>query len=255
MELNSTALTATGNTRLVNEDSYYLNGNYKEQACSNEESHENRTADYGIYAVCDGMGGEHNGYIASYLCARLLEDFQGRDISDFLPYFERANHLVCDYIREHDNLKSGSTAALICISGSKAVVYNIGDSRVYLCRNKELCQLSVDHTSAQRMVNMGCLTSEQAKKDRSRHTLTQHIGIFEEEFVIEPYKSEPFSIQPGDRFLLCSDGLSDSVDTHILNEILSDNTRSTKTACRRLVDYALANGSKDNITALVVDVR
>ena len=89
MELNSAALTATGNTRLVNEDSYYLNGSYKKQACSDEESHENRTADYGIYAVCDGMGGEHNGYVASYLCARLLEDFQGHDITDFLPYLKK----------------------------------------------------------------------------------------------------------------------------------------------------------------------
>ena len=255
MKLYSAALTATGNTLLVNEDSYYINGVYKAEACRSEEAHEGIASDDGVYAVCDGVGGEHNGYVASYLCARLLEDFKDRDISAYAPYFQKANQLVCAYIREQQNQKSGSTVALLCVHHGKAVVYNIGDSRVYRLRENVLSQLSVDHTNAQRLVNMGCLTSEQAGSDPARHILTQHIGIFEEEFLIEPYQSEEFAVYPGDRFLLCSDGLTDKLTPTDLRELMADGTRKPKIICRRLVDAALKSGSKDNITALIVDVR
>lgn len=89
---------------------------------------------------------------------------------------------------------------------------NVGDSRVYFFRSGVLHQITRDHSKSQRLVSMGILTEEEARNHPSKHELTQHLGIFPEEMLIDPEFSDPLDVHPGDLFLLCSDGLTDMVD-------------------------------------------
>ena len=254
MQIKSAALTAIGKARSINEDSFYINGIYKEKAMAKEESFVNTSQNRGLYAVCDGMGGANDGFVASYICARLLEDYQSKGVDEMESYFTEANRMVCKYIDEHNGKPTGSTVAAVFADNGCATVFNIGDSRVYFLRESELTKISVDHTSAQRMVNMGLLSAEQADKDASRHTLTQHVGIHESELVIEPYRSKPIFLKKRDRFMLCSDGLYESINETVIKSIISDLSAEPMEICRRLVDSGANSGGKDDITVVIIDI-
>lgn len=148
----------------------------------------------------------------------------------------------------------GTTLTALYLDQGKAICCNVGDSRCYFMRAGALRQLSADHTEAQQMVNMGILSPEQARKSKSWHKLTQHLGIFPEEFVIEPHFGPPLVLKSGDVFLLCSDGLTDMAADEQIAEILNTGKNAEQTA-DALVKLALSQGGRDNVTALVLKVR
>ncbi len=114
--------------------------------------------------------------------------------------------------------------------------------------------MSVDHDETTRLVNMGVLTPEQAVTDKRRHQLTQFLGMYEDEVVPEPYYSDEIIIEDGDLFFICSDGVCDVLSDDEIKRILLEN-ESIKETVNRLIDRALENGSKDNCTALLVEVK
>lgn len=114
-----------------------------------------------------------------------------------------------------------------------------------------LTQLSVDHTQAQMLLEQGIITPEQALTHRDRHVLTQHLGIFPEEMVVEPHCAEPVELKEGDIFLLCSDGLTDMLsDDEICAVLLGETALEVK--AHALINAALANGGRDNVTVVLV---
>jgi serine/threonine protein phosphatase PrpC len=198
------------------------------------------------------MGGEEYGELASLTAVSVLGDFSRDFDARADEYIRRANEIICDAIEKNGGMRIGTTMAVLSVSGRTARAYNIGDSRIYFMRDGVLRQISLDHTQVQRLINQGIITPEKAKTHPERHKLTQHLGIFPEEMIIEAYKAEPIEVQPGDIFLLCSDGLTDMVEDADIAAILAA-CGSPEEKSSALIAAALNNGGRDNVTALVVN--
>ena len=256
LKISCVAVTNVGNVRDNNEDNFYVNEEYKKSTLSLNEYYEdsNIRKQY-LYAVCDGMGGEELGEAASMIAVKTLALYQEADIkSNIINYIQEANKLICDEIEKNDGVRMGTTLALLYINEGKAIAYNIGDSRVYLFRKNKLIQLSEDHTQAQRLVDLGLLKKSAAANHKDKHKLTQHLGIFPNELIIEPYESQEINIKQNDIFLLCSDGLTDMLSDDDIAGILSDKQEGTKALAKKLMEKALQNGGKDNITVVLSKV-
>ena len=254
-KLTSSVCCDVGKIRDNHEDNYYLCGTYREDV-NLLRSRDEHTGydDCALFSVCDGMGGQEHGEIASLIAIKHLRPHDMHSVkSEAQKDFLESNQAICDEIIKADGVRMGSTVAALYIDRGKAISGNIGDSRVYLFRDHELNQISEDHDEAARLVKMGVLTPEEAKKDKRRHRLTQHLGLFEDELIPEVYWSELIEIKDGDRFLLCSDGITDMLSDELICEILNNNDNTEKTA-DLLIEQALSVGGKDNATALVVDV-
>ena len=128
--------------------------------------------------------------------------------------------------------------------------FGVGDSRIYMMRSGMLQQISKDHTIVQQMVDSGAITKEEARTHKRRHILSQNIGIFPDELIIEPHFAEPIELKEGDVFPLCSDGLTDMVSDDAIRTILANNEDA-----EGLVAAALENGGRDNVTVIVIKVN
>lgn len=254
MVIKSAAATNAGKIRENNEDNFYICGKYKESAemADYECSCDEKRGAY-LYSVCDGMGGAQFGELAALLAVKTLAKYENNFDVVYSKYVDEANALICDEINAHDGKRIGTTFTALSICGDIARAYNIGDSRIYMLRNGELSQLSVDHTQAQMLVRQGIITAEQAKTHKHRNVLTQHFGIFPEEMVIEPSVAEPIEIMVGDIFLLCSDGLTDMVSEEAICSTLLYGDK-LKEIADKLIGQAIENGGHDNVTVLVVKV-
>lgn len=255
-KIEGAVVTDVGKRRKGNEDNYYLFGLYKHDT-SVELKKERKTALAGqlLAAVYDGMGGEEAGEIASLTAAKsfipcALENVQEEAVRQVMD----TNNVICAEMRKRGGGRMGTTAVLLYIDKGKAVCCNVGDSRCYLIRNGVLRLLSVDHSEGENMIRMGIMSEEQARKSKSWHKLTQHLGIFPEEFMLEPHFSEEIRLQEGDSFVLCSDGLTDMVMDDALARLAGGTQEAAETA-QRLVEEALKNGGRDNVTAMVLRVK
>lgn len=181
---------------------------------------------------------------------QILFDIAIRGFEGVEQYVAEANQKICGIMRE-ENLRMGSTMVLLSIRGEKCRVYNIGDSRAYLFRKGRAYRLTSDHTVAASLIACGVLTEEQAAMDIRRHQLTQNIGIFAEEMIIQPTAGPEINLKNGDALLLCSDGVTDALPDSCLAEIFSRNLPAEVLAKTAAVT-AMNRGSSDNVTALVV---
>lgn len=254
--ITAAARTHTGLVRGNNEDNLYLCGQYRRDISLGEFRTEHRGgAGEFLAAVCDGMGGETKGECASLLAVQNLIPSKFDKIRETAQVcIRQANTQICAEIEKNGGRRMGSTLAALYIDEGKAISCNIGDSRVYLLREGALRQLSTDHNKARRMIELGVLTPEQAARHPSRHELTQHLGIFEHEMILEPAFSETIELRPGDRFLLCSDGLTDMAAEQDISKKLREDLPPEKQA-EDLVQMALEGGGRDNITVVVVHVK
>jgi protein phosphatase len=227
-----------GSLRPDNQDNFYCNGLFKTVKEANQNFYAQRAfTRQGLFAVFDGMGGESYGELASAMAASLLHK-QAKKIlarpNKYLPRFiGEANKRVCLEAAGR-GLNIGPTLALALVKGEWARAVNLGDSRVYLWQNGGLIRLSEDH---------------RALYQHGRR-LSQYLGVAEEEFIIEPHYAA-VKLYPGDKLLLCSDGLTDMLDDDALKSILMLNAQPKEIACK-LGAAALGSGGKDNITALVL---
>lgn len=201
-----------------------------------------------LYAVCDGMGGANAGEVASGLAAETL----AVEVAKGTPLHvaaEAANTAV--FQRAHDNLEQtgmGTTLTAFVLEGAVARFAHIGDSRAYLLRDGELRQVSDDHSLVGEMVRDGRLTEAEAAIHPHRSILSRALGT-EPQARIDEFTED---LLPGDRLLLCSDGLSGPVSADDIRVAL---TRSDpQQAAERLILEARRQGGPDNITAVVVRV-
>lgn len=253
MKIQASVICHVGRVRSNNEDNYYLQGEIRQDVDQlNTRAQFVGTDACTLFAVADGMGGEAQGEFASLTAVKSLRACAMEQVCvTATRSINRANALIC---REMDRIgrRMGTTLAALYIDAGKAVACNVGDSRVYLLRDGSLTQLSTDHSQVQQMIDLGILSPEDARTHPNRHMLTQHLGIREEEMILQPAFSEELELKSGDIFLLCSDGLTDMVDDDAIQTALSSGTPEYQV--QTLVEQALAAGGRDNVTVLVATV-
>lgn len=263
IEILSAVSIHVGKKRRNNEDNFYYNGIFLDQ--SNREipvSFSNKKQDkIQIYAVCDGMGGEAAGEEASFIAVKTLEKYQKmiskikyHDFNKYIDmYISETNDLICDRRKNNENKRIGTTLALLCIENENVHLYNVGDSRIYRLRKGKLIQLSEDHTQAMRLLKIGAISEKDIKTHVHRNKLTQHMGILPEEMKINPtHKS--LKVKNKDKYLLCSDGITDVLNDDEILKIMKQD-KSEKVIVSQLINTAIAKGSRDDTTAIIVTVN
>jgi serine/threonine protein phosphatase PrpC len=212
-----------------------------------------------VFGVADGMGGHQAGEIASDIAARIIRDRLSAGASNVgvvVASVVEANASI--YQAAHTNVDHhgmGTTlTALVVLRADESnvarfVLVNVGDSRTYLLRSGELHRATVDHSYVQELVNTGHISEDEARSHPRRNIVTRALGI-------EPTVRVDTWLVPmvhGDRFILCSDGLVDEVHDDDIAAI-AIATADPQAAAEQLVAKANANGGRDNITVVVVDV-
>jgi protein phosphatase len=256
MRLETWGATDRGAARENNEDAFWVD------------------AGQGLFLVADGMGGLAAGEVASRLAvttvARVLTAPSPFDTREYVPpgtpawppaakRFRRAVEAANTAVLEASKDRFGSFGAsgmgstLVglhrCDDG--LVLANVGDSRAYRYRGGRLEQLSQDHSLVMARVRQGLLSPEQAAGSPERHIIYRALGMSE---ALEA-DLVPVACEPGDLYLLCSDGLTDAVDDAGLADILSRaSDEAPQELCRRLIQEALARQAQDNVTVVLVRV-
>jgi protein phosphatase len=240
MLLKHGVATDTGNVRPQNEDAYVASDH--------------------LFAVADGMGGHNAGEVASALATTLLlERAVGQTLSPewFVEAITSINRTIHESAAESTERRGMGTTicALALVKSQEAssepqqvALANVGDSRIYLARSGKFRQLSVDHSYVQELVTEGLITEEEARVHPRRNIVTRALGI-DDRVAVDSWLIPLF---PGDRFILCSDGLVDEVPTSDIAELAAQQ-REPQIIADALVALAKRNGGRDNITVVVVD--
>ena len=210
-----------------------------------------------LAVVCDGMGGAAAGRLASDMAAKQFVTFartgfavggteQDEDV--LRQACDSANRQIYHFASTSDEyVGMGTTLVGAIFRADTATFVNVGDSRAYRIARDGIVRITKDHSLVQQMVDRGELTPEQARRHPRRNIITRAVGS--DAFVTCDLYS--LAIRPGDIFLLCSDGLTNAVEEAELHRLAlaADDVES---ACRAMVDKALENNARDNITAVVV---
>ncbi len=209
-----------------------------------------------LYAVADGMGGHAGGEVASRLAVDALGAAFGRQPtgSGLSEAVVEANAIVWQHSLENPELRGmGTTLTAVGLVNEDGrdvlALVNVGDSRSYRLHDGELTQITTDHSLAEEMVRTGELTTSEAALHPHRHILTRALGV-SEDVAVDLWRIQPVR---GDRFLLCSDGLTNELDDDQIAEVLTSVSDPSQTA-DLLVRAARTHGGSDNITVVIVDV-
>lgn len=229
MKIRVGAATDTGRVREHNEDSYL--------------------AAAPLFAVADGMGGHQGGEVASRLALETIDELRARDDVALPQAVREANRAVLDQAARDRGLTGmGTTLTALVLKGDGIDLAHVGDSRAYLLRDGELQQLTEDHTLVHRMVMEGKLTEEEAKIHPHRSILTRALGV-ESDVEVD---GATVQVLPGDRVLLCSDGLTSMVTDERIHEVLATED-DPQEASAVLVRAANEAGGQDNVTVMILD--
>lgn len=207
-----------------------------------------RTETGGFLLVADGMGGHKTGDVAARLASEtILAQIRDKTPSPqaLLEAFEKANQRVYELAQRPEYRGMGTTATALWLDLPYALIAHVGDSRAYLLRKGELIQLTEDHSWVAERMRQGLLTAEEARTHRWRNVITNALGSFPEARVdLLGLKAEP-----GDLFLLTTDGLYTVLEDKTLQEVLKEFP--PEEAARRLVDLANEWGGPDNISLAI----
>jgi PPM family protein phosphatase len=208
-----------------------------------------------LLAIADGMGGQAAGEVASSevisTLVQLDDDVPGSDILTSLgTAVQRANDQLRMMVEEDPQLEGmGTTLTALLWTGQRLGLVHVGDSRAYLWRDGALTQITQDHTWVQRLVDEGRITEEEANSHPQRSLLMRALGSGER---VEPDLSIR-EVRAGDRYLICSDGLSSVVSHQTLEDALAGYQGPHETV-QELIQLALRAGGPDNVTCIVADV-
>ena len=249
------ASTDIGSVRTINQDSLFINGKsvHGEDTSKLLWSTEVPSDEKIVLSVFDGLGGMSHGEVASKIACEALSEWYNKHFSDestdIYPYFETANDQICELNRGHRE-RMGSTCTILEYYKGSFMFSNIGDSRGYLFRNGELIQQTEDHNELNTFRKVRQNADNDTLESDVKNTLTQYLGIYPEEFIIDPYIASPKKYEEGDIYLLCSDGLTSAVDDAEISAVLLSES-SLKAKCKELTNRALKNGGTDNITIIL----
>ncbi len=257
MKVLSCGITDIGRKRQRNEDSYLVNDKI------------------GLYIVADGMGGHAGGEFASKIAVSTVEEIirgedraksnvpmqtyldasdqssstEGQEQDRLKDAINRAGNMIVRRAFEDPELKGmGTTSTVMFVSSDKAYIAHVGDSRAYCVREGQIIQITEDHSLVHEQLKSGLITEEEAKTHQLKNIITRSVGVQEEVEV----DTVVWKIQPGDSYLLCSDGLSNMVHDEELQEIISKY--NVEQGARELVDLANQRGGEDNITLILLKV-
>lgn len=257
VKLKAAACSNKGRIRQNNEDNFCLNGHIMQREemdrgglfkCSVPPNT--------IFAVCDGMGGEEAGERASLLsvqmCAQALEKGTHLEDEEQMRRFLREGCEAVFEQAQRSGNHSGATLALAYAHQDRLCIANMGDSRIYRVTREGMEQVSVDHTEMRRLLSIGSITPAEISTHPHRHMILQYWGMPLEVADFQPHINA-FPYVNGERYLLCSDGLTDMLSDLEIADILSGD-RPVDSLCSDLVASALKHGGRDNVTVLVLEV-
>ena len=210
-----------------------------------------------LFFVADGMGGHAGGDIASAIAAQHVatadepvENSQQAE-QKLIDYIWQANQKLSTSVQEHPDLAGmGTTFSGMLVHGTSVSIGHIGDSRIYLARDGVVKQITTDHTFVQRLVDTGRISEEEALVHPRRSVLMRVLGDVEQ---FPEVDLETFETKPGDRWMVCSDGLSGVIPEALMHRILLSKS-TVQEATDLLVGEALEFGAPDNVTVVLVDV-
>jgi len=243
--------TDVGRRRTLNEDSIAA----MEIQFSFESNHKSRC----VMIVGDGMGGHEKGEIASSMGVKtvveMLQPIILEDEADLATGLQRAieeaNSRILEYSTAHPECQGmGTTLTAAIIDGRNLVVGHVGDSRAYLVNDKEIVQITRDHALVQEMVERGEITAEQARTHPKRNVITRVVGYYGK---VEP-EIFKWSLEEGDRVLVCCDGLVIHLTDDEIQQIALQNP-DPQQASAKLVAFANERGGHDNISVIVAAIR
>ena len=244
--MRAAGLTDIGKVRSINQDSFHL------------------LEDKQVYIVADGMGGHAAGDQASRIAVKTIAeilsnyDFSQDDVEDetesgmsveeLIRYaLQEANEQILLASLSNQHLQGMGTTAIVAVENKGSLfVGHIGDSRTYLTRESQISQITEDHSVVQQLVKAGAISEEEAQVHPYKNVITRCLGM---QANVEPDTLE-LVLQPGDKVLMCSDGLSNMVSDKQMEEMVNQNT--PEEACQKLVDLANENGGTDNITVVLL---
>lgn len=247
MRLRVGAATSVGRVRPINEDAYLARG------------------DRGLFVVCDGMGGAAAGEVASRLAVETTDahvtdgPFPGSTERGFQPRtamlgraVEAANRAILERARrDAEHAGMGTTVVGLWLTDGMASIAHVGDSRAYICNQAGFEALTTDHSLVEAQVQAGLIDREQSLKSEHQNILLRALGR-ESDTRVELSESP---IRPGDRLLLCTDGLTRMVSDEGLAAALKQFAGDPQAACDHLIAAANDAGGPDNITVVVVEVQ
>jgi serine/threonine protein phosphatase PrpC len=214
-------------------------------------------AGHSLFVVADGMGGHAGGDVASAIATKRIMEadktYQSPQDAEFAlqAALIAANSQLAETVFEHAELTGmGTTVSALVVLGDQVAIAHIGDSRIYLFRDDELSQITTDHTFVQRLVDSGRITEAEAMVHPRRSVLMRVLGDVESSPEID---TSILATRAGDRWLICSDGLSGVVsNTGIANALRAP--LDAQAVAERLVKESLDGGAPDNVTIVVVDI-
>ncbi|HVF15835.1 MAG TPA: PP2C family serine/threonine-protein phosphatase [Steroidobacteraceae bacterium] len=225
----SAGITETGRVRASNQDAFI------------DQPKE------GLWAVADGMGGHRDGDVASRMVCEGMQSFEPAGsledcVDELRQRMSQVNAaLYAAAIRPIDPVQSGSTVVMFVARRTSCAVLWAGDSRAYRLRDRKLVQMTTDHTWASE------LQLDEDSAEESDHAITRAVGG-DEVLLLDVRRDR---VRLGDRYLLCSDGLTRELTTSTIASLLAQG--DVKQASKALIDATLANGARDNVTVVVVD--
>ncbi len=205
-----------------------------------------------LFVIADGMGGHQAGEVASAIA---VETVLAAEIdADLVVSLQRAvlnaNTAILEEMSKNEDFSGmGTTVAILLLSADKAFVSHVGDSRIYQLTEGNLIQLTDDHSFVAELIKNGSITEEEAKIHPQRNVLTRALGT---QGRLE-FEVNCFQIHTGDKFLLCSDGLTSIVAEKNIKEILMSE-KEPQAIADHLVEQANKDGGTDNITVIVIEV-
>src|SRR5579864_355601 len=219
---------------------------------------------HGIFVVCDGMGGQQAGELASKIAVDTILEYYGHEQSTtdaggprFEGVSQRAANLATAIQLANQAIHEagardihvqgmGSTIVAVAAEGNLFSIANVGDSRIYLIRKNEVVQLTNDHSLVMEQVRRGLMTLEEAEQSKMQNVIVRALGTDD---TVEPDLAD-HEFNPDDVLLLCSDGMSRYAKTGKMAEAVSQD--SLEKACADLIEAAKGGGSDDNITCLLI---
>ena len=235
---HSACATDTGKVRKVNED-----------ACLD-------LPELGLWVVADGMGGHEAGDVASRMIVESCQQIsEPHDFNNFISEAQRRLLEVNRRLREmatqqYSNATIGSTVVALLAYGKQCACLWVGDSRIYRLRNNKLEQMTRDHSMIEEYIHEGRMSPEEASESSIANVLTRAVGA-QDELEIDLKIEE---LQDGDTFLLCSDGLYREIPAEEITQFMARGD-DCSTITKNLLERALNNGARDNVTVAVVQIK
>ena len=233
----SSGKTDVGKARKLNEDSVLVR------------------SEAGMWVVADGMGGHEAGDVASQMVVNALKEVpEGISLEKYIDDIEDTligvNKKLIEIANQGEKPTTVGSTVVVMLAYEKFCAFIwAGDSRLYRHRNGKLVQLTTDHSQVQLYVEKGLITKEEAENHPQSNMITRAVGA-SENLVLDVDMQE---MEKGDRYLLCSDGLTKHIADLDFEKILAKGDIEKK--CNELIDLTLARGAKDNVTAILIDIE